>query len=608
MVFCQECGNSYPDEAKFCPHCGKPNALLTKSVTHRADERDNLRQKTDVSGAGRYGINVNNMPNGTTLEKGRYAILEKLGEGGFGVVYKATDTNYDGLFKALKVIYSENYSDRLVMHKLKTEAKNMISINHPNVVRLYDSHFEGEIKFLDMEFVDGGDLVDLMLASSDNKVAEKKVWELATQIAQGMQAIHSVNIIHQDLKPENILLTKAGDVKITDFGISETFRSSKSRIEESDVKGTFVYASPEQLIGKNVGKEADVWSFGATLYHLLNSNTLYSGITSNDIITQIERREFEPIPDASDKMNALLTKCLKRDYKQRFRDCGEIMKFIERKQISETKVNLKSKAKPKIEPKIEPKLIEKKINKQKYKPNPLLIDKFVFVEGGSFKMGSKDGRSNEKPIHKVIISDFYISKYPVTQGEWSEIMENNPSCFIGKDNPVENISWYDAVEFCNKKSLKEGLELVYSISNKKTICNFSRNGYRLPTEAEWEFAARGGNKSKGYKYSGSDTLAEVTEFKGSNDKSTKIVGSKKENELDIYDMSGNVWEWCWDWNGSYSSFVQTDPVGPSKGYYRVIRGGCRYYSATSCRVSDRYRYFPADGYYSLGFRLARSAK
>ena len=138
----RKCGDEIEIDDLYCPSCGEPNKLLDKTKTPVSAGVDTLRQKTDISGGGSYGLNVRELPNGTTLENGRYTILKKLGEGGFGVVYKASDGNYDGRLKALKIIYSENYSDRLVMHKLKTEAKNMIEINHPNVVRLYDTHFE----------------------------------------------------------------------------------------------------------------------------------------------------------------------------------------------------------------------------------------------------------------------------------------------------------------------------------------------------------------------------------------------------------------------------------------------------------------------------------
>ncbi len=232
---------------------------------------------------------------------------------------------------------------------------------------------------------------------------------------------------------------------------------------------------------------------------------------------------------------------------------------------------------------------------------------FVFVEGGTFQMGSTSGDSDEKPVHNVSLSDFYISKYEVTQAEWQEVMGTNPSYFKGNNNPVENVTWYQAVDFCNKKSVKDGLEPVYSGSGNNMKCDFSKNGYRLPTEAEWEYAARGGKKSRGYTYSGSNNIGEVAVYAGNNDKSTKAVAGKKPNELGIYDMSGNVWEWCWDWYSSYSSTAQTDPVGPTSGSYRVRRGGSWYISASGCRVANRINGSPTNSSRNIGFRLARSS-
>ncbi len=347
MPFCTECGRSYQDEARFCPHCGNPNAL-TKNIEQEIDNAHKLRKstelgqsgqygmsedleirrKTNVSDGGSYGLDIYNLENGTKLENGKFTIIKKLGQGGFGVVYQASDENFNGKLKALKIINNEHYSDRLLIDKLKNEAIKMIDINDSNVVRLYSLYLDGNIKFFDMEFVDGGDLVDLMLKYRDYKVPEEKVWELIPQIAQGMQAIHETKIFHLDLKPENILLTSSGRVKITDFGISETNKSSKSRIKKTEEKGTYNFASPEQLDGDEVGRESDIWSFGVTLYHILTGKTLYSGKSSSDVITQIERRVLKPIIGVSDKMNALLAKCLKRDYKERFRDFGEVLEFV----------------------------------------------------------------------------------------------------------------------------------------------------------------------------------------------------------------------------------------------------------------------------------------
>ena len=214
---------------------------------------------------------------------------------------------------------------------------------------------------------------------------------------------------------------------------------------------------------------------------------------------------------------------------------------------------------------------------------------FILIEAGTFQMGSNSGESDEKPIHTVnITKDYYIGKYEVTQGEWKKVMGSNPSYFKGDNLPVERVSWNDVQEFIEKLNQKEG---TYK--------------YRLPTEAEWEYASRGGNKSRGYKYSGSNSIGEVAEYEGNNDKSTKPVGGKKANELGIHDMTGNVWEWCSDWysSGYYSSSLSTDPTGPTSGSYRVLRGGSWYYYASYCRVAFRLYYCPSFSYYYCGFRI-----
>ena len=215
----------------------------------------------------------------------------------------------------------------------------------------------------------------------------------------------------------------------------------------------------------------------------------------------------------------------------------------------------------------------------------------VYVKGGTFTMGAtaeqgSDAYSDEKPTHSVTLSDYYIGKYEVTQAQWKAIMGSNPSNWKGDNLPVENVSWNDIQEFIKKLNAQTG---------KK---------FRLPTEAEWEYAARGGNQSKGYKYSGSNSISEVAWYDGNSGDKTHPVGQKAPNELGIYDMSGNVYEWCQDWYGDYSSSSQTNPTGPSSGSYRVLRGGSWNYSARSCRVSDRGSGTPDSRRNNRGFRLA----
>ena len=215
----------------------------------------------------------------------------------------------------------------------------------------------------------------------------------------------------------------------------------------------------------------------------------------------------------------------------------------------------------------------------------------VYVSGGTFTMGAtseqgSDAFDREKPAHSVTLSGYYIGKYEVTQELWKAVMGSNPSNFNGDNLPVENVSWNDVQEFLRKLNAMTG------------------KNYRLPTEAEWEFAARGGNSSRGYKYSGSNSLGSVAWYADNSGIRTHAVGTKSPNELGIYDMSGNVWEWCQDWWGDYSSSSQRNPKGPNSGSTRVFRGGSCVSGAGDCRVSYRFSNTTDLRSISLGFRLA----
>lgn len=219
--------------------------------------------------------------------------------------------------------------------------------------------------------------------------------------------------------------------------------------------------------------------------------------------------------------------------------------------------------------------------------------KMIYVAGGTFTMGATAEQigymNNETPAHQVTLSDYFIGETEVTQELWYAVMGNNPSYFTRSSrNPVEQVSWHDCQSFIQKLNQLTGLR------------------FRLPTEAEWEFAARGGNSSKGYKYSGSNRIDDIAWYSGNSGNATHEVATCYPNELGIYDMSGNVWEWCSDWYGSYSSMAQTDPSGAGSGSYRVDRGGGWNSSAQSCRVAIRNFSTPYGRYGNLGFRLVCS--
>lgn len=235
----------------------------------------------------------------------------------------------------------------------------------------------------------------------------------------------------------------------------------------------------------------------------------------------------------------------------------------------------------------------------------------IYVEGGSFMMGDTfgDGNFPEKPAHNVTLSNFYISAYEVTQKEWIETIGYNPAKFWTEENPVESVSWNDAYQFCNSRSLLEGLQPCYTITGSAVSCDFSANGYRLPTEAEWEYAARGGKNSGNTKYSGSSDPKEVAWFYNNSGNTTHPVGTKKANELGILDMSGNVWEFCWDFYGEnyYSQSPSLNPTGPAEGQFRVLRGGAWTDDMVFNKVYYRNYYGQRDRGTNTGVRLVRKA-
>lgn len=247
------------------------------------------------------------------------------------------------------------------------------------------------------------------------------------------------------------------------------------------------------------------------------------------------------------------------------------------------------------------------------------VTAMILIEGGTFTMGDVwgDGHINEKPTHEVTLNDFYIAKYEVTQELYYNVMGNNPSEFMAGNYPAESISWYDALAFCNGLSDSAGFDRVYTISGTDVTADFSKNGYRLPTEAEWEYAARSGGEED-RKWSGTADSSALRDYAWYHDNSytwvdthaegTKTVGTRLPNALGLYDMSGNVWEWCWDIFGTYPEFSVDNPKGASVGAERVIRGGGWTAKQEGCRNTNRLFRHPTWISGDQGFRVARNAE
>jgi formylglycine-generating enzyme required for sulfatase activity len=246
------------------------------------------------------------------------------------------------------------------------------------------------------------------------------------------------------------------------------------------------------------------------------------------------------------------------------------------------------------------------------------------IPGGTFQMGS-EARSNTQPVHSVTVSSFFMDSTEVTQGEYEQAMGVNPAHFTGDPTrPVENETWYDAVLFCNARSRQAGLDSVYRYDSAEglrgngcsnlagLVIDYTSNGYRLPTEAEWEYACRSGTTSVFHWGDGTDsaTAARYAWYAATSLLSTHPVASLQANGFGLYDMSGNVYEWCNDFYGSYGADAQTDPTGPADGSSRISRGGSWYEGIDQQGAATRFSYYPqyTISYFNQGFRCVRAKR
>lgn len=240
-------------------------------------------------------------------------------------------------------------------------------------------------------------------------------------------------------------------------------------------------------------------------------------------------------------------------------------------------------------------------------PGNFLADDMALIKGGSFIMGSpanETGRnSNEGPLRQVTVSSFFIGRFPVTQSEYEKVMGKNPSHHDGLNLPVEQVSWFDAIEYCNRRSAMEGFTQAYAVSGNTVTWNRAANGYRLPTEAEWEFACRAGTRTPFYR---GDSVNDAGWHVGNSGKQAQAVGQKLPNDWGLYDMHGNVLEWCWDLLGEYTAEAQTDPQGAVSGTHRVYRGGSWAFQPHLTRSAYRFGNNPNMTSYFVGFRVARN--
>ncbi len=529
-----------------------------------------------------------------------YQIISLIGSGGMGEVWLARDTMLVREV-AIKRLNHQLTLDADFATRFQNEARIQASLRHPNIVGMLVFFTENDEYFMVLEYAQGITLRELI--DRTGPIPEQRSLRIFYQIAAALGYAHAKGIIHRDVKPSNIMVDTGNSdhVMIMDFGIARLL--SEGHLTRTGTRlGTMYYMSPEQVLAKkDIDARSDVYSAGVVLYEMLCGRLPFSANTDSDYEIQHQIMTAE-MPDPREVYSNISngTVDLLRSYTLKDRN-------LRPAGFGENAQGMTVPTPASMPP-------ETLISTPPWSSR--IDENMVLVEGGNFRMGSEQGQDDARPVHTVTLSSFYICRYQVTQAEWLRLMVKNPSDTKGDDLPVNSVSWFDAVEFCNRLSVQAGLRPCYPILSKSGAyqpptdfeVDWSANGYRLPTEAEWEYAARGGRFGRGFQFSGSDDLDSVAWHRGNSGAETHPVGSKQANELGLFDMSGNVSEWCWDWNEDdyYAQSPVCDPLGPDKGFFRVLRGGSCLDNADDCRVADRDSDDPFDRTFWNGFRLCRN--
>lgn len=561
---------------------------------------------------------MNTLPTNAILQGGKYKIQGVLGQGGFGITYLAQQVML-GRMVAVKEFFMRDLCnrDQALMHvsvgaegseelvrlfkeKFLKEARLIAGMGDKHIVRIHDIFEENGTAYYVMEHIDGGSLDNLIKKGT---LKEAEAIRITKEIGEALGYIHSRNVLHLDVKPSNILFRLNGESVLIDFGISKRYDEGGEETSGSPTAISKGYAPIEQYNHglHNFSPATDVYSLGATLFKMLTGNTPPEASLLLD-------EDFPRCPvGVSSEIWKAVEKAMSPGRKQRFQTVAEFIAALEvispRPQTGRriTVLDEETKVLGTTPPKS-----AKREQKMTCSVNGVSFE-MVLVQPGKFTMGATsemmDPWDDEKPAHFVTLTKhYYLGKTVVTQALWKAVMGNNPARFNGKtfwksimgkdtenscDNrPVESVSWNDCQEFITKLNVLTG------------------QTFRLPTEAEWEFAARGGNQSRHCQFSGSDDFKEVAWYVMNSGHATHDVATKQPNELGLYDMSGNVWEWCEDWYGLYDVSEKTDPTGPTTGVYRIARGGSWRVIPRRLRSCGRSYELPDVSVDHLGFRLA----
>ncbi len=554
---------------------------------------------------------------------GKYELLDVLGEGATAKVYRAVHRGPMGFRKdvAFKLIHTHVAKDRKVIETLINEARLGGVLRHRNIVDVYEFDQIGDTYYMAMEYVRGYTLAHVLgRLRGDGGLPIHVVTDVVIQVCEGLAYANALaddtgrpmNLVHRDLKPSNVMLTVDGTVKIMDFGIAKATANLFKTTASGITKGTPAYMSPEQVAGQDLDGRSDIFSLGALMAEMVTGKRAFAEPQLRDVLKRIKRADVGAILDAVEERVPPLTPIVRRAMQlnpvDRYRTATDMARAIRGVQLELTvEQSLGDWVREWMEDPDPSETFEHLST-----PVPVMVFpglKMVPVPAGAFWMGSPEsemGRDASERLHRVRLTrPLMVAQTVVTQELFEEIMGFNPSRNIGSTHPVEMVSWLDAVEFCNDLSVLEGLQPCYVRHRDAVSWIRSANGYRLLTEAEWEYAARAGDDAP---FAGATMPDEVAWYWGNARSCSQPVARLKPNDWDLYDMSGNVWEWVWDLFGPYDDDNEVvDPLGPTEGSLRLARGGSWYNMPEDLRVAcRRCRAAPTDANPFTGFRIARN--
>lgn len=564
----------------------------------------------------------------------RYELLKELGGGGFGRVFLAKDS-VAGIQVAVKGLPGEVAYVPDELERIRANFALVVQLHHPRIAALLHLHRAEKVWYasesvkkalrvleedylLVMEYASGTTLSQWRKQFQGGRVPVDKALDVCGQVAEALDYAHERKIVHRDVKPANIMVETDENGRLTcrvlDFGLAAEIRSSMSRVSKDNTggqSGTRPYMAPEQWRGQRADGRTDQYALAVMFYELVSGEVPFAGaFETNDpvIMMNVVKTELpEPLKELSDSQNTALLQALAKERKDRFEDCGQFMEAMRGKGL--LKVSAVEIQAVKVPPQVVPPSSE-------HQPGELRnVDigggvemEFAWIPSGKFLMGSptsEKGRMEwEGPQHEVRFAQgFWMGTTPVTQAQYERVMGGNPSYFKGDSQPVEQVSWNDATHFCS--ALQKGLSGEWA-------------GWkvRLPSEAEWEYACRAGTTTP-FHY-GDSLDATMANFdgnypygngrKGEYRGKTTPVKSFKSNEWGLYDMHGNVWEWCEDkWHDNYAG-APTDGSAWLEGGSgnRVLRGGSWSSLAKICRSAFRNIDVPGYASSSDGFRVVLS--